>query len=40
MNEWMLVGIVVVGTIALLGGGGWFVNALRGGNRKNTSTKE
>lgn len=30
MNEWMLVGIVVVGTILLLGGGGVLMSAIRG----------
>lgn len=26
MNEWVLTGIVVVGTVIALGGGGWIVN--------------
>ena len=38
MNEWMLGGIVVVGTIVALGGGSWIVNTLRG--KKGASTKE
>ena len=28
MNEWILVGIVVVGSILALGGGGWIVSAI------------
>ena len=38
MHEYMIIGIVVVGTIIVLGGGGWLMNVLRGG-RKDTSTK-
>lgn len=30
MNEWMLGGLVVVGTIAVLGGANWIVSILRG----------
>ena len=30
MNEWVLGGIVVLGTIVVLGGGGWVLNVLRG----------
>ena len=37
MNEWMLGGLVVVGTILLLGGGGWIMSLLRG--KKDTSPK-
>ena len=33
MNEWILGGIVVVGTIVVLGGGGWVLNGLRGGKK-------
>jgi len=35
MNEWILVGAVVIGTLVLLGGGGWIASALRGGRSKN-----
>ena len=37
MNEWMLAGVVVVGTVVALGGGGWLVSTLRG---KKPTTKE
>ena len=37
MNEWVLVGIVVVGTIAALGGGSWIMSVLKGGKDKPTS---
>jgi len=37
MNEWMLVGLVVVGTILVLGGGGWLMNTIRG-PKKNSTT--
>ena len=30
MNEWMLGGLIVVGTIVVLGGGSWLVKAVRG----------
>jgi len=33
MNEWMLGGIVVVGTILVLGAGGWIARVLRGARR-------
>ena len=36
MNEWMLVGIVIVGTVIALGGGSWIMSLLRG---KDKSTK-
>lgn len=36
VNEWMLVGIVVVGSVLALGGGGWFISKLRG-NKKPTA---
>ena len=29
MNEWLMVGIVVVGTVLRLGGGGWIASILR-----------
>lgn len=32
MNEWLIVGIAVVGTVLVLGGGGWLIRAMRGGN--------
>ena len=35
MNEWMLGGLIVVGTILVLGGGSWFVKFLRGVRGKN-----
>ena len=35
MNEWMLVGIVIVGTIILIGGGKWLF-----GSKKDTSPKQ
>ena len=38
MNEWVLGGLVVIGTIVLLGGGGWIMSLVRGRN-KDTSTK-
>jgi len=28
MNEWILAGVVVVGTVFLLGGGGWIMSIL------------
>ena len=28
MNEWLLVGIVVMGSVLALGGGTWVVNAI------------
>ena len=34
MNEWMLGGLVVVGTLIALGGGGWLVNILRRGGKE------
>lgn len=34
MNEWIIVGGVVLGTVAILGGGGWIASMVRGG-RKN-----
>jgi|TARA_Y100000310_G_scaffold221627_1_gene223233 putative effector of murein hydrolase LrgA (UPF0299 family) len=34
MNEWMLVGIVVVGTVLLLGGGGWITSIIRSNSNK------
>ena len=36
MNEWLLVGIVVVGTILVLGGGSWLMRVLGGGKRDTT----
>ena len=36
MNEWVLGGLVVVGTIVALGGGSWIMNTLRGGKGKTT----
>ena len=36
MNEWVLVAIVIVGTIIALGGGSWIMSILRG---KDKSTK-
>jgi|1_EtaG_2_1085319.scaffolds.fasta_scaffold80123_2 hypothetical protein len=36
MNEWVMVGIVVASTVALLGGGGWIASLLRS-NKKDTS---
>ena len=38
MNEWMLVGIVVVGTLLILGGGSWLMRVL-GAGRKDASTR-
>jgi hypothetical protein len=29
MNEWLMVGIVITGTVVLLGGGGWIASVLR-----------
>ena len=29
MNEWILVGIIIVGCVLALGGGGWIVSTLR-----------
>ena len=37
MNEWMLGGLVVVGTVLALGGGGWILRVL--GGRKDPSNK-
>lgn len=34
MNEWVMVGGVVLGTVVLLGGGGWLASALRGGRNR------
>ena len=28
MNEWLLVGIIVVGSVLALGGGGWIMSAI------------
>lgn len=28
MNEWILVGIVIAGTVLALGGGGWVVSTI------------
>ncbi len=28
MNEWILVGIVVIGSVLALGGGSWIVNSI------------
>lgn len=36
MNEWVLVGIVVVSTILLLGGGSWIASILRGKKDKSS----
>lgn len=36
MNEWMLAGIVVVGSVLALGGGSWIVSLL---HRKNGNPK-
>ena len=36
MNEWLMVGIVVGGTVLLLGGGGWIASVLRS-NKKDSS---
>jgi len=33
MNEWVLGGIVVVGTVLALGGGGWILSVMRGSRR-------
>lgn len=38
MNEWVVVGIAIVGTIVVLGGGGAIIRAL-GGGKKNQDTK-
>ena len=36
MNEWVIVGGAVLGTVVLLGGGGWITAMIRGGkNRDN-----
>jgi hypothetical protein len=37
VNEWVLVGIVVVGTVLALGGGSWFITKL-GGNKDKDKT--
>ena len=34
MNEWVLGGIVALGTLILVGGGGWVLQILRGKNTK------
>jgi|TARA_Y100000034_G_scaffold17181_1_gene18736 hypothetical protein len=34
MNEWMLVGLVILGTVILLGGGGWLAKALSRSDKK------
>jgi hypothetical protein len=33
MNEWIMVGTVVAGTVVLLGGGGWIASLARGRRR-------
>ena len=38
MNEWMLGGLVFVGTIVLLGGGAWLTRVV-GGGKKDTTPK-
>ncbi len=30
MNDWVVAGIAVLGTVAALGGGSWIVNLFRG----------
>jgi hypothetical protein len=37
MNEWLMVGIVVIGTVLLLGGGGWIASILRKPDKKDAS---
>jgi hypothetical protein len=34
MNEWIMVGAVVTGTIVLLGGGGWIASLMRRDRRR------
>lgn len=34
MNEWIMVGGVVLGTVVLLGGGGWIASMIRGGKNR------
>ena len=34
MNEWVLGGLVAIGTLIVLGGGGWVLSTLRGGKEK------
>ena len=34
MNEWLLVAIVIAGTILALGGGAWVAKVLRGGSKQ------
>ena len=35
MNEWIMAGTILAGTVVLLGGGGWIVSLARGrGGRK------
>ena len=36
MNEWILAGIVIVGSVLALGGGSWVVNAIA--RKKNDPT--
>lgn len=33
MNEWILVGLVVIGTIFALGGGAWLMRAVSGSKK-------
>ena len=35
MNEWVLAGIVVVGSVLALGGGSWVMSKLGGGKGNN-----
>lgn len=37
MNEWVLGGLVVAGTIVVLGGGSWIMGAIRGRRNKTQS---
>ena len=38
MNEWVLGGLVAIGTVLLIGGGGFLVRVMRGQN-KDTNPK-
>lgn len=38
MNEWIMAGIVIGGTVLLLGGGGAVVNFLKGSKKRDKSS--
>lgn len=39
MNEWVLAGIAVVGTLVLAGGGAWIAKLVSGNNKEKAKDK-